>query len=280
MSIGLRAAILALAAGLLALQPATQAAQPAHPYPDNVDLALILAVDVSRSMDYEEQRVQREGYVGAFRSAELQQAIRSGAYGRIAVAYMEWSSAYYQRVLVPWTVIGTPTEINAFADKLERVPITTDSRTSIANALRYAYEYFRPLPVKPDRRTIDVSGDGANNDGGALVPVRDQIVADGITINGLPIIIRPSNLFGPYGSVRLDDYYKDCVTGGPTSFVVPVTAVTEFAAAIRRKLILEIVSNPPSADIVPVSSLGGSHPKVDCVAAEAQRNFNDPFANP
>jgi hypothetical protein len=267
--------LLALLAGVAATGPAASQRGPAAPAGQYVDLALILAVDVSRSMDFDEQRVQRDGYVSAFRSAELHQAIRSGPYGRIAVAYMEWSSAYYQQVLVPWTVIGTSEEINAFAEKLAFVPITTDSRTSISHALRYAHDYFRMVPVTPERRTIDVSGDGANNDGMTLVPIRDRVVADGITINGLPILIRPSNLFGPYGSVALDDYYRVCVTGGPASFVIPVHEVKGFAAAIRRKLILEIVSIAP--EIVPVSALRSPLPNVDCNAAEQQRNFNDPF---
>jgi hypothetical protein len=271
MSMKLTVAASALLAGIAASPPAARAA------PQYADLALILAVDVSRSMDYDEQRVQRDGYVAAFRSAELQEAIRSGAYGRIAVAYMEWSSAYYQEVLVPWTVIGTATEVNAFADLLNRVPIMTDSRTSISSALQFAQNYFHAVPVTTDRRTIDVSGDGPNNDGLALLPVRDRLVADGVTINGLPILIRPSNLFGPFGTVRLDDYYRSCVTGGPGSFVIAVEDLKGFATAIRRKLILEIVS--AASEVVPVSAFRDELPKVDCGAAEQPRNF-DPLVNP
>jgi hypothetical protein len=265
-------ALLALAAGIACSGPVSSQTnlRPASEY---VDLALILAVDVSRSMDFDEQRVQRDGYVAAFRSAELHQAVRSGLYGRIAVAYMEWSSAYYQQVLVPWTVIGTSEEINAFADQLDHVPITTDSRTSISHALQYAHNYFRMVPATPDRRTIDVSGDGANNDGLSLIPIRDRIVADGVTINGLPIVIRPSNLFGPAGNIWLDDYYRACVTGGPASFVIAVNEVKGFAAAIRRKLILEIVGIAP--EVMPVAS--PRSPNVDCNAADQQRNFNDPL---
>jgi hypothetical protein len=262
------AAIAALVAGFAIGGPAVRAAS------DYVDLELILAVDVSRSMDYDEQKVQRDGYVKALRSPEILQAIRSGPFGRIAITYMEWSSSYYQQTLVPWTIVATADDIAKFTNALAAAPITTDSRTSIANALLYAQAYFNKASYNTDRRTVDVSGDGSNNDGSALVPVRDRLVADGIVINGLPILIRPSNIFGSFGSIGLDDYYKACVTGGPGSFVIPIQQVNEFESAIRRKLILEIASVP--SDIVPVSALRPATPNVDCNAAEQQRNFNDP----
>jgi hypothetical protein len=225
-------------------------------------------------MDSEEQRIQRNGYVSAFRSPEILEAIRSGPYGRIAVTYMEWSSSYYQQTLVPWTIIATQDDITKFANALAVAPISTDSRTSISSALLYAQDYFSKATTDADRRTIDVSGDGSNNDGGALTPIRDRVVADGITINGLPILIRPSNVFGPYGSLGLDDYYRACVTGGPTSFVIPIHDISEFEPAIRRKLILEIASLPSA--VVPAVTLAQPVPNVDCGAAE-QRSFNDPF---
>ncbi len=266
-----RTAGLALVAGATKAILARAPAQAA----DAVDLELILAVDVSRSMDSEEQRVQRDGYVSAFRSPEILQAIRSGPYGRIAVTYMEWSSSYYQQTLVPWTIIANQSDITNFANALAAAPISTDSRTSISNALIYAQDYFRKATYASDRRTIDVSGDGSNNDGAVLAPVRDRIVADGVTINGLPILIRPTNIFGPYGSTGLDDYYKACVTGGPASFVIPIRDIDEFEPAIRRKLILEIASVPSA--IMPAATLNQSAPNVDCGAAEQQRPFNDPF---
>ena len=251
---------------------------------NDVDLELILAVDVSRSMDYDEQRVQRDGYVQAIRDPQFIQEIQSGAYGRIAVAYMEWSSSYYQNVLVPWTIIASKDDAAAFANALAAAPITTDSRTSISGALLYAQDYFHKAPAESDRLTIDVSGDGADNDGAALTPVRDKLVANGITINGLPILIRPSNLFGPAGFIPLDDYYKACVTGGPSSFVIPVQTTAGFADAIRRKLILEVASVP--SPIVPAATLAQSSPKVDCAAADLQGNggfggdgFAPPFIN-
>ena len=184
----LTAAVLAAAAGVAAFGPVARAA-------NEVDLELVLAVDVSRSMDYDEQTVQRSGYVNAFRDPELLKEIQSGDYGRIAVTYVEWSSSYYQQILVPWTVIATQADATAFANALAKAPINTDSRTSISSALLFAQNYFHMAPVTSDRRTIDVSGDGSNNDGVPLAPVRDQLVTNGITINGLPILIHPSNTF-------------------------------------------------------------------------------------
>ena len=184
------AAVAALVAGFAIGGPSVRAAS------EYVDLELILAVDVSRSMDYDEQKVQRDGYVKALRSPEIMQAIRSGPFGRIAITYMEWSSSYYQQTLVPWTIVATADDMAKFTDALAAAPISTDSRTSIANALLYAQAYFNKASYNTDRRTVDVSGDGSNNDGTTLMPVRDRLVADGIVINGLPILLRPSNIFG------------------------------------------------------------------------------------
>ena len=270
--------LVALAAAAAAIGAAARAATPPPATSNNVDVELILAVDVSRSMDYDEQRVQRQGYVNAFRAPEILQAIQSGAYGRIAVTYMEWSSSYYQQTLVPWTVIANKDDINAFAGALAAAPIMTNSRTSISSALLYAESALIKAPFVADRQTVDVSGDGGNNDGVPLAAVRDKLVREGIVINGLPIVIRPTNVFGSFGSVALDDYYKACVTGGPGSFVIPITKQDEFEPAIRRKLILEIASIPSS--IVPAASVIPGTPNVDCNAAEQQRGFNDPFFSP
>jgi hypothetical protein len=240
-----------------------------------VDLQLVLAVDVSRSMDQDEQRLQRDGYVGAFRHPDILSAIRSGPYGRIAVTYLEWAGAFYQQVLVPWRILETKEDAYAFADELSRVPLTQETRTSISGALAFAADAFRSSNAQSERRTIDVSGDGSNNDGVPLVPVRDRVVANGIVINGLPILIRPSNLFGPLGTIALDDYYRECVIGGRGAFVIPIQDKSEFETAIRRKLVLEIAALP--SYVIPV---GDVPPSIDCALAERQRNFNDPFINP
>jgi hypothetical protein len=212
-----------------------------------VDLQLVLAVDVSGSMDVNEQRVQRDGYVKAFRHPEVLRAITTGPYGRIAVTYVEWSSAFYQLIVLPWRVIRDEEDSLAFANDLERAPISG---------------------VDSDRRTIDISGDGANNDGSPVTAARDQIVRQGITINGLPILINPSPMVG---GVELDDYYHDCVIGGPGAFIVSVTDQSQFETAIRRKLVLEIASNalPAPLGVEPVQLR--LTPGVDCLAGEKSR---------
>jgi len=233
-----------------------------------VDLQLVLAVDVSLSMNQTEQRIQRDGYVAAFKSQEVMKAIGSGAMGRIAVTYIEWSSYNYQRVVVPWHVIGDDEGALLFADELERAPISRDTRTSISNALSFIERVFATSGFDSDRRTIDVSGDGANNDGQSLPAVRDRLVEQGITINGLPILLSPTPTLGALGPVSLQDYYEDCVIGGPMSFVVPVKSLDDFAPAIRRKLVMEIAAMAPQ--VVPVVERILDTPKVDCLLAESK----------
>jgi hypothetical protein len=243
-------------------------ATPAAAGANVVDLQLVLAVDVSLSMNPIEQRIQRDGYIAAFKSPEVMRAITSGPMGRIAVTYIEWSGYRYQRIVVPWQVIGDEEEALLFADALERAPIGHDTRTSISVALLFAAKAFSTSGFNSERRTIDISGDGANNDGRSLTLVRDRVVEQGITINGLPILLAPTPTMGPLGPVSLQDYYEDCVIGGPTAFVVPVRSLEDFAPAIRRKLILEIVAVTPQ--VVPVLEQQLDRPKVDCLLAEAQ----------
>ncbi len=223
-----------------------------------VDLELVLAVDISWSMDPEEQQLQREGYVAAFRDREVQRAIASGAYRRIAVTYMEWAGPQSQRIVIPWTVIGTPVEAESFATVLAAAPISRDRMTSISAALRFAGELLAERPNTGARRVIDVSGDGPNNAGGAVTGVRDQLIADGVSINGLPILVRPS-MSSMFDISNLLDYYEGCVIGGPGSFAIPIHERHEFLTATRRKLLLEIAGaeprlyraqfKPPSSDV-------------------------------
>jgi len=233
-----------------------------------VDLQLVLVVDVSGSMDVNEQRVQRDGYVKAFRDPQVLKAIASGPYGKVAVTYVEWSSAFYQLIVLPWRIIGDEEDSLAFATDLEQAPISREGRTSISGALLYAAGAFPISGVDSERRTIDVSGDGANNDGGPVTSARDQIVGQGITINGLPILINPSPMVG---GIELSDYYHDCVIGGPGAFIVSVTDQSQFETAIRRKLILEIATNatPMPSGIEPVQLR--LTPGVDCLAGEKSR---------
>ena len=229
-----------------------------------VDVELILAVDVSYSMDPEEQALQREGYVQALRSKDFLTALREGAHGKIAVTYFEWAGQFDQKVLMPWRLIDGPEAADAVADELARAPYRRASRTSISGGLLFAKPLFDTSGYRGVRRVIDVSGDGANNAGVPVVPTRDGVTAAGITINGLPIMIRRSR-----GSMmdidNLDVYYEDCVIGGPGAFVVPIHDRSQFVEATRTKLILEIAGRQPEARVVPAAA---KEPRVNCLIGE------------
>lgn len=210
-----------------------------------VDLQLVLTVDVSLSMDLDEQRLQRDGYVSAFRDPQVWDAIRGAGAGRIAVAYVEWAGPSMQSLVMPWTLIDTQAAAQAFADTLGAKPISRARLTSISGALRYAERQLAESPFAGRRKVIDVSGDGPNNSGPPIVPVRDALVAQGIVINGLPILLKQGGWNSAFDLRNLDSYYAECVIGGPGSFSIPVRDKAEFAAAIRRKLVLEIAGRMP-----------------------------------
>jgi len=235
-----------------------------------VDLELVLAVDVSRSMDYEELQVQRDGYVAAFRNSEVIDAINQGVIGSIAVTYVEWAGAFFQQIVIPWRVISGRTDAEAFAAELAAAPLTRERGTSISGGLAFAAGQFDGNQVEGIRRTVDVSGDGANNDGLPVVPTRDELVDKGITINGLPILIRPSRFGGVFDMPDLDVYYEDCVIGGPGAFMLTVDDVDGFEVAIRRKLVLEIAGLPPH--LMPAAETFRPPPRVDCLAGEKARS--------
>jgi hypothetical protein len=256
-------AILFLSCSVLATRAQAQTA---------VDLELVIAVDVSLSMDLEEQRLQREGYVAAFRDAEIHKAVTGGAHGRIAVVYMEWAGPQSQSVVIPWTIIDSPAAARAFADRLEATQISRARLTSISAALTFSRDLFASSGAKGVRRVIDVSGDGPNNSGFPVAPVRDEVVAAGIVINGLPIMLRLA-VNSMFDIADLDQYYAGCVIGGPGAFMVPVKHVAELAAAIRRKLLLEISGVELPAAIVRTQSSGqnlGQSDAYDCMAGERQ----------
>jgi hypothetical protein len=229
-----------------------------------VDVQIILAVDVSRSMDSNEQRLQRDGYVDAFRDPNVIQAIASGPLGQVAVSYFEWAGPDFQQITVPWTLIHSAADANAFADKLAAAPIDREMRTSISGALDFAAAQFAKSGFTSEREAIDVSGDGPNNAGVPVVPERDAAVAKGITINGLPILLKKAD---PFGIPNLDEYYQQCVVGGPGSFMIPVTDVDNFKTAIRRKLIIEV--SGLAAKVVSATAILA--PAVDCLIGEKLR---------
>ena len=232
-----------------------------------VDLELVIAVDVSLSMDLDEQRLQRDGYVTAFRDPEVHKAITSGPNGRIVVTYMEWAGPPTQQVVLPWTVIDGPPAARAFADRLEAVPISRARMTSISAALQYSGRLFESSGAKGIRRVIDVSGDGPNNAGVPVVPVRDELVARGIVINGLPIMLKLAQGF--FDLADLDRYYSNCVIGGTGSFMIPIREQSEFQTATRRKLLLEIAGYEPPARLMRVQARMPDDAS-DCLIGEKQ----------
>jgi hypothetical protein len=257
------AAMFAFAMSMLI--PADSAAQSR----ETVDLELVLAVDVSRSMDMVEQGLQREGYVQAFRSPEVVAAITSGLSGRIAVTYMEWAGASLQNVIVPWTIIDSAESAARFADALSAQVPQRLSRTSISGAISASGALFGGSGYSTMRRVIDISGDGPNNHGIPVTLMRDEWVGRGVVINGLPLMISPSAQ--GFGIANLDEYYADCVVGGPASFVLPVYSWAEFPRAVRQKLVLEIAGVEPDPKsrgrgmAVPVQA---QRQPVDCMIGE------------
>ncbi|MEM8973587.1 MAG: DUF1194 domain-containing protein [Pseudomonadota bacterium] len=206
-----------------------------------VDLELVLAVDISLSMDADEQRLQRDGYVAALRHPDVVRAIKSGPQGKIALTYMEWAGHIIQSVLVPWHVIETADDASAFADKLAAQPLSRALMTSISGAIFEGQKLFAKSNVESLRRVIDVSGDGPNNSGTTAMRARDAAVKAGIVINGLALVLkRPDGPYSYFDIPNLDHYYADCVIGGPGSFVLAVTDKSEFTTAIRQKMIKEI----------------------------------------
>ncbi len=231
----------------------------------DVDIELVLAVDVSYSMDPDEQALQREGYAQAMVSKEFLQALREGMHGRIAATYVEWAGAADQRTLIPWRMIDGPAAAQKFADDLMAAPYRRAFRTSISGAILYAMPQFENNGFSGIRRVIDVSGDGANNQGRLVESTRDEAVARGITINGLPIMLKRASA-ATMDIDNLDVYYEDCVIGGAGAFVVPVREREKFREAIRTKLVLEVAGRVPS--IVPAQAKPPRARRISCTIGE------------
>lgn len=228
-----------------------------------VDLELVLAVDVSYSMDLDEQRLQRDGYIEALRDPEIIRAIQSGRYRRIAITYIEWAGWQIQQIVVPWTVVDGIDTAEQVAVKLTQAPISRHRRTSLSGALDFSERQFG-AKYKGDRRVIDVSGDGPNNSGPPVGPMRDDLVGKGIVINGLPILLKPGGPGSMFDIANLDLYYAQCVIGGPGSFLIPIREKSEFATATRQKLLLEVAGLEPQPRLIRVADA----PKIDCSVGE------------
>ena len=221
----------------VALSPA------AAPAADKVDLLLVLAADVSRSVDAAKFQLQREGYAAAISDPRVLDAVRSGHNGRIGVIYVEWSGVGSQRVLIDWTALGDAESAKAFGDRLLEAPRSFADRTSISGVIEFAMAQFARAPFEAVRRTIDISGDGTNNAGRDVTSARDEAVAQGVTINGLvilsatPLPWNPDHTNPPGG---LDAYYRNNVVGGPGAFVLVAKDFSSFGEAIIEKMIAEV----------------------------------------
>jgi len=230
----------------------------------SVDVELVIAVDVSYSMDLDELAVQREGYARAIVSKEFLQALRIGPNSKISVTYFEWSASSDQKIIIPWRVIDGPETADAVADEIMNAPVRRGSRTSISGAISFAIPLFDEDPYRGLRRVIDISGDGPNNNGAPVTPVRDVALAKGIVINGLPIMIKEPS-YSTMDIDNLDWYYEDCVIGGPGAFVLPIKDRENFKEAIRTKLIREVAGRTPERPVRPASD---KEPRVSCTIGE------------
>lgn len=253
----------ALRAGLF-LTAAGGFAAPASAEP--VDVELILAVDVSLSMSPAELAIQRDGYSAALTHAQVIRAIESGVHGRIALAYVEWAGDGVQHVIVPWTIVAGPEDARQVAQSLTIAPSNSARRTSISGMLDFAVDLFAESPHRGMRRVVDVSGDGPNNQGAPVTQARDALVAQGVTVNGLPLMTTGSGYSGRYDLADLDAYYRDCVIGGPGAFMVPVNDWSHFPEAVRRKLVLELASR--GGDALPVLRASAQAEGADCMIGE------------
>ena len=211
-----------------------------------VDLELVLAVDVSGSIDEVEARLQRQGYVSALAHPQVVEAIEAGPLGRIAVTYVEWANNLYHRTIVDWTLVDDAFSAGAIAAAVGEAPIVTGRWTSISGAIDHAVGLFDDNGYRGLRRVVDISGDGYNNNGRSVQAARDRAVAAGLTINGLPIVNDRLNPWGGPPPADLDLYYQDYVIGGPGAFIVIAQDFDDFARAILSKLILEIAGTPPA----------------------------------
>src|ERR1700726_702823 len=249
--------------GIAAPNPKSQLADTKDNVP-SVDVELVIAVDVSYSMDMDELAVQREGYAQAIVSKDFLQALKSGPSSKVAVTYFEWAAASDQKIIIPWRVIDGPETADAVANEIMKTPIRRASRTSISGAINFAVPLFEENPYRGLRRVIDISGDGPNNNGAPVTGARDAALAKGITINGLPIMVKEPS-YSPMDIDNLDFYYEDCVIGGPGSFVVSIKDRDRFKEAIRTKLLLEVAGRTPEQPIVPVAE---KEPRVPCLIGE------------
>jgi hypothetical protein len=238
------AALIALATVVVVL-----AAPPALAEDEEVDLLLVLAADVSRSVDDKKFKLQREGYAAAIADPRVVRAMTGGPRGRIALCFIEWASNSEQLVVIDWTPVGNDDQAQGIAGRVREAPRSFMGRTSISAAIDYAMAHLARGPFRSTRRVIDVSGDGTNNSGRPVTAARDEAVAQGVTINGLvilsevPLPTNPQHTHPPGG---LTAYYENNVIGGPGAFVVEAENFEAFGRLLISKLIKEIAEAPVS----------------------------------
>jgi len=234
------------------------------PHAPSVNVELVIAVDVSYSMDMDELAVQREGYAQAIVSKDFLQALKAGSGGKVAVTYFEWSMSGDEKLIIPWRVIDGPESADAVAAEIMKAPVRRGSSTSISGAINFAAKLFEENPYRGLRRVIDISGDGPNNDGVPVTGARDAALAKGIVINGLPIMVKEPSL-ATTDIANLDLYYEDCVIGGPGAFIITIRDREKFQEAIRTKLVLEVAGLTPARPVVPAAD---REPRVSCLIGE------------
>lgn len=211
-----------------------------------VDAAIVLAADVSRSVDEEEFKLQRRGYAAAVTSPQLLQAIREGPHGAVALCLIEWAGGEQQVVVAKWAVVRDRDSAAAFAETLLKAPRSFRGRTAIGSAINFAVEQLERGGPAAVRRVIDISGDGTSNTGWPVTDARDEAMAKGITINGLAIINEKTGVKGGFFYAHthppggLPKYYRDNVIGGPGAFVLQVVNFNTFAEAMTDKLVIEV----------------------------------------
>ncbi len=238
--------LLVFAASILALATPSRAEE-------SVDLLLVLASDVSRSVDTRKFQLQREGYAAALSNPKVIDAIRSGPHGRIAICFVEWSGVTSQKLVIDWTIVGDAASARKIGDQLIELPRAFADRTSISAGIEFAMSQLERAPFRGVRRTIDVSGDGTNNSGRDVTLARDEALAKGVTINGLvilsdsPLPWNPEHTNPPGG---LDGYYRNNVIGGGGAFVMVAENHNSFGQAIVKKMIAEIAFNPPPRGVI------------------------------
>jgi len=253
------AACAALAAPRFSDFPSQKAANSVE-----VDVELVMAVDISYSMDMDELALQREGYAQAVASQEFLNALKQGTHGKVALTLVEWAGIADQRVVVPWRLVEGAASAQAVSEEMARAPVRRAFRTSISGALMFSATLFENNGYRGIRRVIDVSGDGTNNQGPIVTQVRDDVLAKGIVINGLPIMLKepqPNSI----DIKDLDIYYEDCVIGGPGAFVVPIRERDKFRDAIRTKLVLDIAKYDGAPRVIPAAA---SAPRISCTIGE------------